>query len=85
MTCVCPFLLASSNAVSSSYRRGSEGRGAEVEAAAAEGAGGGLWPARRGGAAPAQGPAPQAPPPPLAPKPPYASLLGPLRHRAPCP
>ena len=58
MACVCPFALASSNAVSPSCRRGSEGRGAEVEAAAAEGAGGGLWAAMRGGAAPAQGPLP---------------------------
>jgi hypothetical protein len=85
MACVCPFLLARSNAVLPDYRWGSEGEGAEVEAAAAEGAGGGLRAARRGGAAPTQGPSPQAPPPPLAPKPPYASLLGPLRLRAPCP
>ena len=46
---------------------GERGKGAEVEAAAVEGAGGGLRAARRGGAAPAQGPYPPSPPPPLAP------------------
>ena len=48
MTCVCFFFLAMSNAVSPSYRRGSEG-GAEVQAATAEGEGGGCG--RRGEAA----------------------------------
>ena len=49
------------------------GDGAEVEAAAAEGEGGGLWVARRGGAAPTQGPSPPSPTPAPRPQnPPYA-------------
>ena len=67
MTSVRLYLLAVSNAVSPCCD-GEVGR-AEVEAAAPGGEGGG-WAARRGGAAPAQGPSPQSLPRPLAPTPP---------------
>ena len=57
MTCVCPFFLAWSNAVSPFCQRGSEGRGGGGGGRRG-GRGRGLWAARRGGAAPAQGPSP---------------------------
>ena len=59
------------------------GDGAEVEAAAAEGAGGGLRTARRGGAAPTQGPSPPSPTPaprPQAPLRPPSSALCAIAH-----
>ena len=79
MTCVWPFLLASSNAVSPYCQRGREGRGGGAGGRRG-GSGRGLWAARRGGAAPAQGPSRQPHPQPLAPK---APLRLPPRPSAP--
>ena len=81
MTCVCPCRLALPNAVLPSCRRGSEGRGGGGGGRRG-GRGRGLWAARRGGAAPTQGPSPQAPPYPSPPRPltPPSSALCALAH-----
>ena len=63
MTSVCPRALASSNAVSPTYRGG----GAKVEAAAAEGEGRGCWRHGEAAAAGAQAPSPQTHPTPTSP------------------
>ena len=82
MTCVCPFALASSNAVLPPCRRGSEGRGGGGGGRRG-GRGRGLWAARRGGAAPTQGPFPLNPTPrPSPPRPltPPSSALCAIAH-----